>query len=151
MKRLIIDRIEVENFKSYFGKHTIGPFHKNFTSIIGPNGHGKSNMIDAILFTFGKRAKKLRFKKASELIHRSLGNENLPFAQVTIVFVWIEDDFNLSSLKKDSKEIKVSRKVFRDSHSQYFIQGKENKREEVQKILREDYGIDLTHNRFLIL
>lgn len=89
MKRLIIHEIEVENFKSYCGKETIGPFHKNFTSIIGPNGNGKSNMIDAILFTFGKRAKQLRFKNASELIHRSQGNKNLPYAQVTIVFAWI--------------------------------------------------------------
>lgn len=35
-----IDRLELENFKSYAGKQTIGPF-KNFTAIIGPNGSGE--------------------------------------------------------------------------------------------------------------
>ena len=36
------------NFKSYYGKRTIGPLHKNFTTIVGPNGSGKSNLIDGI-------------------------------------------------------------------------------------------------------
>ena len=35
-----LDRLEIENFKSYKGKHVIGPF-KRFTAIIGPNGCGK--------------------------------------------------------------------------------------------------------------
>lgn len=37
-------RIEVENFKSYQGKQTIGPFHQ-FTSVIGPNGSGKKQQL----------------------------------------------------------------------------------------------------------
>jgi AAA15 family ATPase/GTPase len=53
----------VENFKSYAGVREIGPFHKCFTSIVGPNGSGKSNNIDAMLFVFGKKAKKLRLNK----------------------------------------------------------------------------------------
>lgn len=35
-----ITKLELENFKSYKGKHKIGPF-KNFTAIVGPNGSGK--------------------------------------------------------------------------------------------------------------
>ncbi|CAO3676417.1 unnamed protein product [Rhizopus stolonifer] len=42
-------RIEVENFKSYKGAQVIGPFHQ-FTSVIGPNGSGKFNLMDAISF-----------------------------------------------------------------------------------------------------
>jgi len=61
----------VENFKSYAGRRVVGPFHKCFTSIVGPNGSGKSNNIDAMLFVFGKKAKKLRLNKLSELIHSS--------------------------------------------------------------------------------
>lgn len=40
-----IDRIELENFKSYKGKQVIGPFH-NFTAVIGPNGAGKNVVLD---------------------------------------------------------------------------------------------------------
>ena len=42
-----LDRLEIENFKSYRGKHVIGPFRK-FTAIIGPNGCGKYNHYHGI-------------------------------------------------------------------------------------------------------
>uniref|UniRef100_A0AC35THI3 Structural maintenance of chromosomes protein n=1 Tax=Rhabditophanes sp. KR3021 TaxID=114890 RepID=A0AC35THI3_9BILA len=66
MGRLI--RLEIENFKSYKGKVTIGPF-KDFTAVIGPNGSGKSNLMDAISFVLGEKATNLRVKKLSDLIH----------------------------------------------------------------------------------
>ena len=56
IERPIIAKMELENFKSYAGLKTIGPFHQRFNSIIGPNGSGKSNVIDAMMFVFGKRA-----------------------------------------------------------------------------------------------
>jgi structural maintenance of chromosome 1 len=59
--------LEVENFKSYKGKHTIGPFDE-FTCIIGPNGAGKSNVMDAISFVLGLRAAYMRTSSTKELI-----------------------------------------------------------------------------------
>ena len=44
-----LKKIEIENFKSYKGFHSIGPFDR-FSCIIGPNGSGKSNILDAISF-----------------------------------------------------------------------------------------------------
>lgn len=89
--RLLITKLEMENFKSYGGLREIGPFHKCFSSIVGPNGSGKSNVIDAMLFVFGKRAKKLRLNKVSELIHRSDTFPNLDYARVSVHFVDILD------------------------------------------------------------
>lgn len=89
--RLLITKMEMENFKSYGGLREIGPFHKCFSSIVGPNGSGKSNVIDAMLFVFGKRAKKLRLNKVSELIHRSDTYPNLDYAKVSVHFVDILD------------------------------------------------------------
>ena len=54
---MMIAKIELENFKSYFGTKVIGPLHKNFTAVVGPNGSGKSNLIESLLFVFGKRAR----------------------------------------------------------------------------------------------
>jgi len=54
-----IDRLEVENFKSYKGHQQIGPF-KSFTAIVGPNGSGKSNLMDAISFVLGVKTQQLR-------------------------------------------------------------------------------------------
>jgi hypothetical protein len=63
--RLMILKMQVENFKSYGGVKEIGPFHKSFSSVVGPNGSGKSNVIDAMLFVFGKKSSKLRLNKVS--------------------------------------------------------------------------------------
>ena len=56
--RLLIERMELTNFKSYAGLVQIGPFDRNMTSVVGPNGSGKSNVIDAMLFVFGFKANK---------------------------------------------------------------------------------------------
>ena len=91
--RLMLSKLVLENFKSYAGTREIGPFHKSFSSIVGPNGppltahplllphpslpisltalplpcagSGKSNVIDALLFVFGYRATQIRLKKLS--------------------------------------------------------------------------------------
>lgn len=63
-----IHRLEVENFKSYKGTQTIGPFF-DFTAIIGPNGAGKSNLMDAISFVLGVRSSHLRGAQLKDLIY----------------------------------------------------------------------------------
>ncbi|KAL3110053.1 hypothetical protein niasHT_015656 [Heterodera trifolii] len=60
--------LEIENFKSFKGKHYIGPF-KRFSAIIGPNGSGKSNLMDAISFVLGERTIHLRVRKLGDLVH----------------------------------------------------------------------------------
>ncbi|XP_059660351.1 structural maintenance of chromosomes protein 1 isoform X2 [Cornus florida] len=61
-------RLELENFKSYKGLQTIGPFY-DFTAIIGPNGAGKSNLMDAISFVLGVRTGQLRGAQLRDLIY----------------------------------------------------------------------------------
>ena len=85
-KRLMISKIELENFKSYFGTKVIGPLHKNFTAVVGPNGSGKSNLIETLLFVFGKRAKQMRLNKLSELIHKSAEHPDCLNASVRVSF-----------------------------------------------------------------
>lgn len=63
-----LERIEVENFKSYLGVHVIGPFDR-LTCIVGPNGSGKSNIMDAITFCLGIGAGQLRARSARGLIN----------------------------------------------------------------------------------
>ena len=84
--RLMITHIENENFKSYYGKQTLGPFHKSFSSIVGPNGSGKSNVIDSMLFVFGYRAQKIRSKKISVLIHDSDTHPDVRSCKVKVFF-----------------------------------------------------------------
>ncbi|KAI6237865.1 Structural maintenance of chromosomes protein [Aphelenchoides besseyi] len=147
--RLIITHIVVENFKSYYGRRTLGPFHKNFTSILGPNGSGKSNVIDSLLFVFGFRANRIRSKKVSSLIHSSSAHPNVNSCKVEVHFAKIYDKGNDYTVKSGSK-FHVSRSVTKNGSSTYHINGKTVHTNEVRDCLKTN-GIDLDHNRFLIL
>ncbi|KAF9435609.1 Structural maintenance of chromosomes protein 1 [Entomortierella beljakovae] len=69
-----LHRIELENFKSYKGHQTIGPFN-DFTCVIGPNGAGKSNLMDAISFVLGVKSAQLRSSQLRELIYRDRADD----------------------------------------------------------------------------
>lgn len=150
--RLAIQRLRLENFKSYGGAVDVGPFHKCFSSIVGPNGSGKSNVIDAMLFVFGHRAKKLRHSKLSELLHHSSTYPNVQSATVTVYFHEIVDtgDGDEDYEVVPNSEIAIARSAFRNNTSKYYLNGKEVKMSKVVELLKGK-GVDLDHNRFLIL
>ncbi|XP_070539333.1 structural maintenance of chromosomes protein 4-like [Ptychodera flava] len=148
--RLMITQIVNENFKSYAGKRTLGPFHKNFSSIVGPNGSGKSNVIDAMLFVFGYRANKIRSKKVSVLIHNSENHKNISSCSVHVHFQKIIDLPGEEYEVVPNSQFVISRTAYKDNSSNYYINGRKAPFKEVAALLRLE-GIDLDHNRFLIL
>lgn len=82
--------IDMENFKSYRGRHRIGPL-KSFTAVVGPNGSGKSNFMDAVSFVMGEKTPLLRVKRLSDLIHGASINKPVSrSASVTATFL-LED------------------------------------------------------------
>ncbi|KAJ8610850.1 hypothetical protein CTAYLR_006472 [Chrysophaeum taylorii] len=152
--RLLIQKMVLENFKSYGGVREIGPFHKRFSAIVGPNGSGKSNVIDAMLFVFGKRAKKLRLNKVSELIHKSDLFPDVDCARVSVHFCDAvvgagterEDEYEIVP----GSEVVVTRVALANNQSRYTIDGASSTFGEVGELLRRR-GVDLDNNRFLIL
>ncbi|XP_059803139.1 structural maintenance of chromosomes protein 4 [Hypanus sabinus] len=148
--RLMITHIVNRNFKSYAQEQILGPFHKRFSCIIGPNGSGKSNVIDSMLFVFGYRAQKIRSKKLSVLIHNSDEHKDIQSCTVEVHFQKIidkeGDDFEVIPNSK----FYVSRTAYKDNSSVYHINGKKSTFKDVGLLLRS-HGIDLDHNRFLIL
>ncbi|KAL9928219.1 structural maintenance of chromosomes 4-like protein gluon isoform 1-T1 [Glossina fuscipes fuscipes] len=148
--RLIIKKIENNNFKSYAGKVILGPFHHCFTAIIGPNGSGKSNVIDSMLFVFGYRANKIRCKKISTLLHNSARFPNVSKCSVAVHFRQILDSENGSCEEIPNSDIVVERTAFRDNSSFYTINGRKVQFKEVALLLK-NHHVDLDHNRFLIL
>lgn len=152
VSRLAIQRLRLENFKSYGGCVDVGPFHKRFSSIVGPNGSGKSNVIDAMLFVFGRRAKQLRHSKLSELLHNSSTYPNVQSTTVTVYFHEIidtgdaDDDFTVV----EGSQFSVARRAFRNNTSKYYVNDKEVKMAAVIQLLKSK-GVDLDNNRFLIL
>ncbi|OON18236.1 RecF/RecN/SMC protein [Opisthorchis viverrini] len=150
--RLMITKIESENFKSYGGNRTLGPFHKNFTCVVGPNGSGKSNVIDSMLFVFGYRSSKVRSKKLSQLIHNSELVSNPNSCMVSVYFQKIIDhgpgvtEYEVVP----NTEFVISRRAYRDNSSTYWINNTRAVYKDVTNLLRK-HGVDLDHNRFLIL
>lgn len=146
--RMIIKDIYVENFKSYKGRHQLGPLHKNLTMVVGPNGSGKSNVIDALLFVFGFRAKQIRTSKLNALIYNN--DDDSDSCTVEITFQEIKD------IDADKYEVNVenqfvlARTAHKDGSSHYFLNSAVTSTREVREILRKA-GIDMSHNRFLIL
>ena len=66
-----LHRLELHNFKSYGGDVVVGPF-MGFTAIIGTNGSGKSNLMDAISFVLGVKTSQLRGNQLRDLVYRNL-------------------------------------------------------------------------------
>ena len=148
--RIIIDKIVLENFKSYAGVREIGPLHYRFNSVVGPNGSGKSNLMESLLFVFGKRAKKMRLKKLSELIHSSSRENKCRYCKVSVYFREIKEDDDDNFHYIEGGDFCVSRIVHKNSSSQYYLNGKESSFDEINTLLNKK-DIDLKHNRFLIL
>jgi chromosome segregation protein len=109
---MIIKELEVQGFKS-FPERTKILFHPGITIIVGPNGTGKSNIIDAILWVLGGRRFKSRSEKIEDVIFH--GNENK--APLGLA------DVNLS-LVNDSEKMVISHRLFRSGESEYRLNGK---------------------------
>lgn len=148
--RMVITHLVLVNFKSYAGRQVVGPFHASFSSVVGPNGSGKSNVIDSLLFVFGFRASKMRQGKISALIHNSAQFPNLPFCEVEVHFQEIMDLPDGGHEVVPESQLIVSRKVFKNNTSKYYMNKKEATFTTVTEFLKAR-GIDLDHKRFLIL
>jgi chromosome segregation protein len=114
---LFLDRIEILGFKSFCDK-TILKIPTGITAIIGPNGCGKSNVVDAMNWVLGEQsAKSLRSDKMEEVIFNGSKNRKpVNLAQVTLV--WKAEGENPLS-----PEVSVARRLFRSGESQYEMNG----------------------------
>ncbi len=127
-----IKQLELVGFKS-FVQRTVLNFPTGITAIVGPNGCGKSNVVDAIRWVLGEQSPKhLRGESMEDVIFN--GNERIAptgMAQVSLTFENdpnarppSELDIDVSTLPahfRDLAEIMVTRRYFRSGESEYFI------------------------------
>ncbi|XP_071347064.1 structural maintenance of chromosomes protein 1B isoform X2 [Trachinotus anak] len=105
-----LKQIDVENFKSWRGKQVIGPFMR-FNCIIGTNGSGKSNVMDALSFAMGERPAALRVKHLRDLVHGAhVGQPVSDTARVAIRLCDDEDQETVfcRTITGDSSEYRIS-------------------------------------------
>ncbi|RME05198.1 MAG: hypothetical protein D6805_00430, partial [Planctomycetota bacterium] len=133
---MYLKKIILRGFKSFADK-TVFEFRPGITVITGPNGCGKSNVVDAIKWTLGEQsAKSLRGKEMQDVIFG--GNPSRPkaeFAEVSLVF-----DNGDRSLPCDSREVMISRKLTRQGQSLYSINRKPARLRDLRDLLM-DTGI----------
>src|SRR5215472_10745384 len=113
--------LDLLGFKSFCNSTGIG-FSPGITAIVGPNGCGKSNVVDAIRWVLGEQAtSRLRGKLAEDLIYA--GNESAPPAGMAEVTLLLEAEGGSSLPEPYStlSEIAVTRRVYRSSESEYLI------------------------------
>jgi len=115
-----IKKIEVAGFKSFSDKIEID-FPPGVTAIVGPNGCGKSNVVDAIRWALGEQsAKQLRGKSMEDVIFNgSESKKPLGMAEVTLTFS--AENGHPHPAYPGFTEISVSRRLFRSGESEYYI------------------------------
>jgi chromosome segregation protein len=112
--------LEMIGFKSFVDRtHLLFP--EGITAIVGPNGCGKSNVVDSILWVIGERsAKHLRGKLMEDVIFGGTdGRKPLGMAEVNLTFT--NDNGNLPKEYAEYSEITVTRRLYRSGESEYLI------------------------------
>src|SRR5688500_468698 len=116
-----IKRLELCGFKS-FVERTVVRFDHEIMGIVGPNGCGKSNIVDAIRWCMGEQsAKHLRGRSMEDVIFNgSESRSSADFAEVTLTFT-NDDPVGVPIEYQDYAEIAVTRRLHRSGDSEYLI------------------------------
>jgi chromosome segregation protein len=114
---MYLSRIELFGFKSFAHRVKI-KFDKGLTAIVGPNGCGKTNVVDAIRWVLGEqKSSLLRSPKMENIIFN--GSKNLKPLSLTEVSITIENTRNV--LPTEYSEVTVTRRLYRNGESDYLL------------------------------
>ena len=133
---MYLKRLEMQGFKSFADK-TVLEFMPGITTVIGPNGSGKSNISDSIRWVLGEQSiKSLRGTKSEDIIFAGTQNrKSLGFAEASIVI-----DNTDGKLPIEFAEVVVTRRIFRNGESGYFINKAPCRLKDIQELFM-DTGI----------
>jgi chromosome segregation protein len=115
-----LKRLEISGFKS-FRDRVVLDFSSGTTGIVGPNGCGKSNIVDAIRWVMGEqRVKALRGKKMDDVVFNG-SQDSAPVSMAEITMTLIANGNSFPGAYSDLNEISISRKVVLEGESEYYI------------------------------
>src|SRR5437016_13193912 len=112
-----LQSLELFGFKSFADK-TIFNFHEGITAIVGPNGCGKSNLLDTMRWVLGEQsAKSLRGGEMADVIFNGTDTRKpLGFAEVSLTLTDCATELGV-----DWHDVRVTRRIYRDGNSEYFL------------------------------
>lgn len=128
-----LSKIRLNGFKSFVDPTPV-PFPGGITAIVGPNGCGKSNIIDAVRWVMGESsAKHLRGGSMADVIFSGSGSRK-PVGQASIELVFDNSDGSLGGQYAAFSEISVRRQVNRDGQSAYYLNGTRCRRRDITDV-----------------
>jgi chromosome segregation protein len=125
--------IKLAGFKSFVDPTTVN-FPSNLCAVVGPNGCGKSNIIDAVRWVMGETsAKNLRGESMSDVIFNGSGGRK-PVGQASIELIFDNSEGRIVGEYASYSEIGIKRKVTRDGQSNYYLNGTKCRRRDITDI-----------------
>lgn len=125
--------IKLAGFKSFVDPTTVN-FPSNLCAVVGPNGCGKSNIIDAVRWVMGESsAKNLRGENMTDVIFNGSSGRK-PVGQASIELIFDNSDNTLLGEYAGFGEISIKRKVTRDAQNHYYLNGTKCRRRDITDI-----------------
>jgi len=127
---MVLKRIEIFGFKSFADRSKID-FSEGISALLGPNGCGKSNVVDAIKWTLGEQApRQLRANKMEDLIFSGTDSrKSLSVAEAEMVLSNEDGSFPL-----DASEISIKRRLYRSGESEYYVNNRSIRLKELREL-----------------
>jgi chromosome segregation protein len=128
-----LKKIKLVGFKSFVDSTTVY-FNSNRIAIVGPNGCGKSNIIDAVRWVMGESsAKQMRGENMSDVIFNGSNNRK-PVGQASVELIFDNTDTTLTGEYAKYAEIAIRREICRDGVSNYYLNGVHCRRRDIVDI-----------------
>ncbi|PHS73457.1 MAG: chromosome segregation protein SMC [Cycloclasticus sp.] len=125
-----LEKIKLAGFKSFVDPTTI-PFTSNMMGIVGPNGCGKSNVIDAVRWVMGESsAKHLRGDQMADVIFNG-STTRKPVGQAFVELFFDNSDATITGEYAGYQEISLKRQINREGQSVYFLNGTRCRRKDI--------------------
>jgi len=130
---LKLKRMKLSGFKSFVDPTPV-PFPSNMVGVVGPNGCGKSNIIDAVRWVMGESsAKYLRGDSIADVIFNG-STSRKPVGQASVELLFDNSDHSLGGEFLQFQEISIKRVVNRDGQSTYLLNGTRCRRKDITQI-----------------
>jgi chromosome segregation protein len=125
-----LEKIKLSGFKSFVDQTTI-PIHGNLTAIVGPNGCGKSNIIDAVRWVMGESsAKHLRGGNMADVIFNGSSTRK-PVSMATVELLFDNSEGKVGGEYSQYAKLAIKRQVSRDGLSLYSLNGTRCRRKDI--------------------